>query len=84
LNREVLSEAVVANRESAQLIDERFRAGAVSFLEVLDAQRRVLLVEAELARAQTQLLLEFIALNRALGARVELPPPPVVESEPEK
>jgi multidrug efflux system outer membrane protein len=75
LSRAVLAEAVAANRESAQLIDVRFRAGAVSFLEVLDAQRRVLLVEAELARAQTELLLDFVALNRALGARVELPPP---------
>jgi multidrug efflux system outer membrane protein len=75
LSRTTLAEAVAANRESAQLIDVRFRAGAVSFLEVLDAQRRVLLVEAELARSQTELLLDFVALNRALGARVELPVP---------
>ena len=50
-----------------EVVDARFREGASSFLDVLDAQRSVLVVEAELARAQTILLLDFVSLNRALG-----------------
>jgi NodT family efflux transporter outer membrane factor (OMF) lipoprotein len=66
-NRASLAQAVDESRESLRLIDFRFREGATSFLDVLDAQRRLFLVEAELARAETQMLLDFVALSRALG-----------------
>ena len=66
-NRDALAAALGHDREALRLVGERFRAGASSFLDVLDAQRRVLIVEAELARAQTGLLLDHIALSRAIG-----------------
>jgi len=66
-NRDRLAEALVHNQESLRLVDVRYREGATSFLDVLDAQRRVLSVEAEMARAQTALQLDYVALSRALG-----------------
>jgi multidrug efflux system outer membrane protein len=69
-HRAALADAVAQNRESLRLIEYRYREGAIAFLEVLDAQRRVLALEAELARAQTALLGDFVTLNRALGADV--------------
>ena len=66
-SRAQLADAVAEDREALRLIEVRFREGATSFLDVLDAQRRVLAVEAGLARTQTALLLDFVALNRALG-----------------
>jgi NodT family efflux transporter outer membrane factor (OMF) lipoprotein len=66
-SRERLAAALAHDQEALRLVETRFREGATSFLDVLDAQRRVLVVEAGLARTQTELLLDFVALNRALG-----------------
>ncbi len=66
-SRESLADALANDREALFLVETRFREGATSFLDVLDAQRRVLVVEAALARTQTELLLDFVALNHALG-----------------
>jgi multidrug efflux system outer membrane protein len=74
-NRAALAEALAHDQEAQRLIEIRYREGATSFLEVLDAQRRVLLIEGSLARAQTALLLDFVSLNRALGAPVSDPVP---------
>jgi NodT family efflux transporter outer membrane factor (OMF) lipoprotein len=66
-SRDILADAVTQNSDAFRLVEARFREGASTFLDVLDAQRRVLLVEALLVRSETQLLLDFIALARALG-----------------
>jgi outer membrane protein, multidrug efflux system len=66
-SRDSLAGAVEANREAARLVEARFREGAGTFLDVLDAQRRVLLSEAMLARAETLVLLDYVTLRRALG-----------------
>jgi multidrug efflux system outer membrane protein len=66
-SRDLLADAVAQNSDAFRLVEARFREGASSFLDVLDAQRRLLLVEALLVRSETQLLLDFIALSRALG-----------------
>jgi multidrug efflux system outer membrane protein len=66
-NVEILAQATAQNRDALGLIDARFRQGASSFLDVLDAQRRLLLVEALLVRAEIQLMLDYVTLARALG-----------------
>ena len=45
----------------------RYRAGVVSFLEVLDAERQLFLAEIELARAHLNQLEAYVELYRALG-----------------
>jgi len=66
-SRESLAEALAHDREALTLVETRFREGTTSFLDVLDAQRRVLAAEAGFTRTETELLLDFVALNRALG-----------------
>ncbi len=66
-SRESLAEALAHDREALTLVEARFREGTTSFLDVLDAQRRVLAAEAGFTRTETELLLDFVALNRALG-----------------
>jgi multidrug efflux system outer membrane protein len=45
----------------------RYRAGVVSFLEVLDAERQLFAAELELARARLNQVEGYIELYRALG-----------------
>lgn len=62
-----LAEALGHTREALRLVEERYGVGATSFLDVLDARRRTLAVESDFVRAETALLLDLTALNRALG-----------------
>jgi multidrug efflux system outer membrane protein len=45
----------------------RYRAGVVSYLEVLDAERQLFQAELELARARLDQVLGYVELYRALG-----------------
>jgi DNA-binding NarL/FixJ family response regulator len=58
---------VGAAREVLRLQRMRYRAGVVSFLEVLDAERQLFLAEIELARANLSQLEAYAELYRALG-----------------
>ena len=58
---------VGAAREVLRLQRMRYRAGVVSFLEVLDAERQLFLAEIELARAHLTQLEAYAELYRALG-----------------
>ena len=69
-SREALADALTHDREALRLVEQRYREGASAFLDVLDAQRRVLAVEAAFTQAQTFLLQDLVRLNRALGANV--------------
>jgi multidrug efflux system outer membrane protein len=53
--------------EALRLQDMRFRAGASSYLEVLDAQRQQYGAEIALAQARQRHLLAHVELYRALG-----------------
>ena len=44
-----------------------YQAGAGSLLDVLDAQRALYISQAELARSQSQVTLDLVALYKALG-----------------
>ena len=58
---------VEAAREVLRLQQMRYRAGVVSFLEVLDAERQLFLAEIELARARLNQHEAYVELYRALG-----------------
>jgi multidrug efflux system outer membrane protein len=56
-----------AGREVLRLQDKRYRAGVVSYLEVLDAQRELFASEIDLARARRDQLQAYVDLYRSLG-----------------
>lgn len=58
---------VTAAREVKRLQLKRYRAGVVSYLEVLDSERQTFFAEIELARAKLTQLEAYVELYRALG-----------------
>ncbi len=60
-------ERVEASREVLRLQQMRYRAGVVSYLEVLDAERQLFAAETDLVRARRDQLLAYVVLYRALG-----------------
>lgn len=59
--------AAQASTQAASFARERFELGSGDFLNVLDAQRSQLDVDAQLAQSETQLLLNLVAIYRVLG-----------------
>ncbi len=64
---EHLEVAAAASERAVELARFRYRNGLDSFLNVLDAERRQLETEDELARALSGRALAFVALYKALG-----------------
>ncbi len=62
-----LKDAAAANVRAADLARKRYRAGVDNFLQVLDAERRVLESEDQLASSETAAVVALIALYKALG-----------------
>jgi multidrug efflux system outer membrane protein len=58
---------VTAQRESLRLADKRFTAGVVSFIEVLDAQRGLLVAETDFVNARLARQRALVQVYRALG-----------------
>ncbi len=58
---------VITRRESFELANDLYQAGEESYLSVLDAERELVASEDELVIAETQSLLNIIALYSALG-----------------
>jgi NodT family efflux transporter outer membrane factor (OMF) lipoprotein len=58
---------VEALADSARLANLRFIEGIYSYLQVLDAERQLFDAELELTRVQTNELLNFVQLYKALG-----------------
>jgi multidrug efflux system outer membrane protein len=61
------AERVEASREVLRMQQMRYRAGVVSYLEVLDAERQLFAAETDLTRARRDRLLAYVLLYRALG-----------------
>jgi NodT family efflux transporter outer membrane factor (OMF) lipoprotein len=59
--------AVDASRQATQLANELYTRGLADFLSVLDAQRQQLAAEDDLARSDTAVVTDLIALYKALG-----------------
>lgn len=77
--RQALAEAVAANHQSVDLATQQYKQGVVDFLTVLDAQGSLFAAEDALARSDTQIDSDLIALYKALGGGWEVdanqPPP---------
>ncbi|WP_236016273.1 efflux transporter outer membrane subunit [Brucella endophytica] len=54
-------------RKINELTLDQYEAGAKSFVEVLEAQRNLLSAETDLSQARTNLVLNYIDLQKALG-----------------
>ncbi|HEX9206621.1 MAG TPA: TolC family protein, partial [Steroidobacteraceae bacterium] len=68
--RGVIEESRVRSEAAARLLvlqEKRYRAGVVSYFEVLDAQRQLFLAETELVRSRVTQLQAYVELYRALG-----------------
>src|SRR5438093_11762669 len=61
--------AVANSRRAAELASERYRAGIVSYLEVVDADRVALQSERVSAQLAGQQLIASVHLIKALGGR---------------
>ncbi|MFK7958345.1 MAG: efflux transporter outer membrane subunit [Lysobacterales bacterium] len=69
---EALKDAASANVRAADLARKRYRAGVDNFLQVLDAERRVLESEDQLAGSETAAVVALIALYKSLGGGWEI------------
>jgi outer membrane protein, multidrug efflux system len=62
-----LSDAVVANRASLELANDRYNNGLADFLNVLDAERSLYQSEDQLADSQGTVSVNLVTLYKALG-----------------
>lgn len=62
-----LRQAEAASQRAVELAQSRFRNGIDSFLTVLDAERRLLETQNQLAQAEIDHALAFVAVYKALG-----------------
>lgn len=65
--RAALGRALAASRRALELANDLHLRGLADFFEVLDAQRSQLLTESELARSDTALASDTVALYKSLG-----------------
>ena len=63
-----VAQLATAAQDARRLADIRYRGGAASYLEVLDADTRLFTAELRLAEAQEDELVSFVEVYRALGA----------------
>lgn len=72
---EFLAGSVTASKRALDLAETQYQNGAVDFQRVLDTQRSLALVEDELATAQSDVALFWVATYKALGGGWELTTP---------
>jgi len=68
-----LAESADASRTAARLARLRFENGAVDFLQVLDAERTLLLAEDGLAQGRADTATSLVAVYKALGGGWQAP-----------
>jgi multidrug efflux system outer membrane protein len=70
--RSLLVEAVQADREALELANERYTAGLTDFLNVILAQRALYVSQDALAQSEIAVIVNLIALYKALGGGWEV------------
>ena len=68
--RGIISETIIRRDAAHRLLElqkKRYKAGVVSYLEVLDAERQLFASEIELAQSQVTRVVGYVDLYRALG-----------------
>ncbi|GJQ28592.1 MAG: RND transporter [Phycisphaerae bacterium] len=71
--RDTLARALQADRQAVDLASDLWSRGLTGFLDVLDAQRALFLVQDQLAAADAEAATSLIALYKALGGGWEAP-----------
>lgn len=66
-----LQGAAQASAQAAEIAKLRFDGGVANFLDVLDAQRTLLVAESELARGETDMATALVAVYKALGGGMD-------------
>jgi multidrug efflux system outer membrane protein len=64
-----LTQGATAAKRAADLAQARYEGGVIGFIEVLDAEKRQLDIETELAAAKTQEAIAAVAVMRSLALR---------------
>jgi NodT family efflux transporter outer membrane factor (OMF) lipoprotein len=67
LRQHSLERAADADRRALSLAEQRYKAGLSSFLDVLDAERRLYASQSEVARSAITINTDLIAIYKALG-----------------
>jgi multidrug efflux system outer membrane protein len=65
--RDHLDASVRASQDALNLANDQYRAGLVDFLTVLDSERTLFTNQDSLAQSQTSLVVDLVALYKALG-----------------
>jgi len=65
--RDHLEASVRSSQDAMNLADAQYRAGLADFLTVLDAERTLFTNEDLLAQSQTEIVVDLVALYKALG-----------------
>ena len=83
VRRDYLKEAARAGGEAVALARQRYQSGIAEFFPVLDAERTLLDVEAQLAQSETRTATGLVAIFKALGGgwEVEATPATTAQSE---
>lgn len=78
-----LQKIVSNSRQINELTLEQFKSGSKNFLDVLTAQRELLNQENTLAQARTDIIVNYVSLQKALGGgwngRIDVDRPEVVD-----
>jgi NodT family efflux transporter outer membrane factor (OMF) lipoprotein len=62
-----LQEAIDASKRAVELANGRYQQGLIDFLNVLDAQRQLFVLQDEYTIAQQQAVTQYVAVYKALG-----------------
>lgn len=72
--RDILAQSVAANQRAVNLSQQLYQRGLTNFLDVLDSQRALYSSQDELARSDTQVSANAVALLKALGGGWDVRP----------
>ena len=83
VRQHALQKAAEANQHSLGLAQQRYKAGLSSFLDVLDAERRLYASQTEVARSSVTIGTNLIAIYKSLGGgwNLEDPGQPVASAD---
>ncbi|HVS40423.1 MAG TPA: efflux transporter outer membrane subunit, partial [Gemmataceae bacterium] len=62
-----LNSAIIASQRAVTLATEQYRTGLTPYLDVVDAQRQLYALQDEQAVAQESVIVQYVALYKALG-----------------
>ena len=66
---EAQTDAVSTANRASELVRDRYEGGAVSYLELLDAERTSLSIERQAAQVKAQRMIATVRLIKALGGK---------------